>query len=99
VPPGAIADEDNVIVRVDDARDQRPAPQVDNPGALSPDVVADRGKTAVANEGLRHDPVVRIHSVDPAVAKGEIGAGHRLLRVCVRDAEAKRHCAAEEFSA
>ena len=57
VPPGPVADEDDVVVGVDDAGDDGPAAKVhDAQTAAAPDdVVADGGKAAVADQHLRDD--------------------------------------------
>ena len=82
VPSGPVADEDDVVVRVDDAGNDGPAFEVhDRQTAAAPNnVVADRGNPAVADENLRHDLAGAVHRVDPPVDETEIACivGRRL---------------------
>ena len=72
VPPGPVADEHDVIVRVDEAGNDRPAFEVhDGESSAAPnDVVADGGKAAVPNEDLGDDATGAIHRVDAPVDEG-----------------------------
>src|SRR5262245_25159000 len=74
VPPGPVADQDDVVVGIDDAGNDGSAFEVANrqPAAASNDVVADRGDPAIADENLRDDLAGAIHRMDPAVDETEI---------------------------
>jgi hypothetical protein len=82
VPSGPVADEDDVIVGVDDAGNDGPAFEVhDRQAAAAPNnVVANRDNPAVANENLRHDLAGAVHRMDPPVDEAEFACivGRRL---------------------
>src|SRR5262249_23998429 len=93
VPSGPVADEDDVIVRIDNPWDNRLAHKVDplDIGCLAEDVIAHCREAAVADQGLRHDTVARVLRVDSTVDESHVrGCGRRgPLWLCVGFPETK----------
>ena len=106
VPSGPVADENDVVMGIDDSRDNRLPHQVHGSDIASPggDVVADCSEAAVADQRLRDDAVVRVHCVDPAVDESQVPAISGCLPLLRRQraqpaAETQRGTADEELPA
>src|SRR5439155_15450409 len=72
VPSGPVADEDDVVVGVDDAGDDGLAFEVNTPRSAGGHVVADGGEAAALDQQLRHDAAGGVHRVDAAVDEQEV---------------------------
>jgi hypothetical protein len=73
VPTGPGSNEDDVVVRVDEAWDGGSAFEVDAPDAVRlSDIVSHRGEAAALDQSLRDDAIVRIHRMDFGVDQKEI---------------------------
>ena len=82
VVPGTVAHCDDVIVVVDDARNDCALAQVDDstPGGRPRRSAADGGKAPVADGHRRNDGILRIHRVDAAVDEYELLDCRRLRK-------------------
>jgi hypothetical protein len=98
---GPVAHQDDVVVVVDDPRDDGPSLEVDHLDlAVLVDVVADTRDDAVPDHELRDHAVLRVHRVDPAVDEGDpLVVRPRLagrLAALAAAAAAERHAGAAE---
>ena len=72
VPAGPVADEDDVVVRVDDPRDHRAPLQVQHlVGRMPVDAVADLEEAAILDQDLLHHSAGAVHRVDLALRQDE----------------------------
>ena len=95
VPAGPVADEDDVVVGVDDAGNDGPALEVDPLRAAAPDAVAGLREAPAPSRAPRDDAAACVHRVDSAVDEQDV------LRLCdeiryVERAEGKGARAAEK---
>jgi len=82
--PGRFADEHDVVVRVDDARDHGGPAQVDHLDARTAvDVPADLDEAPVLDQHFLHHPVLRVHGVDAPVHQRERIRSPGLARVAI----------------
>ena len=109
MPARPVSDEDDVVVRVDNAGNYRLPLEVNAPDITSRhgDVVTHGGEAAVLDQQLRDNPIVRVHRVDLTVHEDKVcdcACRYRGLPLCeqfraTQSPQGKRAKPAEELPA
>ena len=81
MPSRTVSDQDDVVVRVDEAGNHSPALDVDTPDVASRqgDVVTHGGEAAVLNQYLRDDAIGRVHRMDLSIDQSQIPGACRSI--------------------